>query len=259
MNNLTIRKENGALWAESREVAEMVGKRHDHLVRDIRGYIAVLSTDPNFGGSNTKPNFGPSDFFLESNYMDTTGRTLPCFLISKKGCEMVANKLTGEKGVLFTAMYVTRFNEMEERQRPTCIEDVMIQSLQEMKQVKAQLAAVSDRVEGIREVVSLSPNGWRKDCQKMIARIAQARGGAYQETNAEVFRLVDERAGVSLETRLTNKRRRMAEEGVCKSRRDKLTKVDVIAEDKKLIEIYLAVVKEMAVKNGVAAPESKAS
>lgn len=42
----------------------------------------------------------------------------------------------------------------------------------------------------------------------------------------------------------------MADEGVCKSARDKLTKVDVIADDKKLIEIYLAIVKEMAVKYG---------
>ena len=32
--------------------------------------------------------------------------------------------------------------------------------------------------------------------------------------------------------------------------RDKLNKVDVIADDKKLIEIYLAVVKEMAVQRG---------
>jgi len=62
---------------------------------------------------------------------------------------------------------------------------------------------------------------------------------------------VDERAGISLPTRLTNKRRRMADEGVCKSKRDKLTKVDIIADDKKAIEIYIAIVKEMAIKYGV--------
>ena len=43
----------------------------------------------------------------------------------------------------------------------------------------------------------------------------------------------------------------MADEGVCKSRRDKLNKVDVIADDAKLIEIYIAVIKEMCVKYGV--------
>lgn len=48
-------------------------------------------------------------------------------------------------------------------------------------------------------------------------------------------------------------RRRMADEGVCKSKRDKLNKVDVIATDKKLIEGYIIIVKELAIRNGVAA------
>lgn len=124
--------------------------------------------------------------------------------------------------------------------------------LKQKEQDKA-IEAVKQKVDGIRDVVVLSPNSWREECRKLLAKVAQARGGggAYQEVNAEVFQLVDERARVSLETRLTNKRRRMADEGVCKSKRDKLNKVDVIADDAKLIEIYIAIVKEMAVKYGV--------
>lgn len=124
--------------------------------------------------------------------------------------------------------------------------------LKQKEQDKA-IEAVNQKVDGIRDVVVLNPNSWREECRKLLAKVAQARGGggAYQEVNAEVFQLVDERARVSLETRLTNKRRRMADEGVCKSKRDKLNKVDVIADDAKLIEIYIAIVKEMAVKCGV--------
>ena len=124
--------------------------------------------------------------------------------------------------------------------------------LKQKEQDKA-IEAVNQKVDGIRDVVVLSPNSWREECRRLLAKVAQARGGggAYQEVNAEVFQLVDERARVSLETRLTNKRRRMADEGVCKSKRDKLNKVDVIADDAKLIEIYIAIVKEMAVKYGV--------
>jgi hypothetical protein len=40
----------------------------------------------------------------------------------------------------------------------------------------------------------------------------------------------------------------MVDGGVRKSKRDRLSKVDVIADDKELIEIYVAIVKEMAVK-----------
>ena len=121
------------------------------------------------------------------------------------------------------------------------------------KEHDREIAAVNQRVDGIREIVSLSPASWREECRRLLAKIAQSRdgGGAYQEVNTEIFELVDQRGGVSLETRLKNKRRRMADDGVCKSRRDKLTKVDVIADDKKLIEIYIAIVKEMAVKSGV--------
>jgi len=34
------------------------------------------------------------------------------------GCEMVANKMTGKKGVIFTAKYVKRFNQMEQSELP---------------------------------------------------------------------------------------------------------------------------------------------
>ena len=106
MNGLTVFNHDGQLVIDSREVAAMVGKRHDHLMRDIGTYIIYLN-------KSTDPKFGASDFFITSTYQDPTGRTLPCYLITRKGCDMVANKMTGEKGVLFTAAYVTKFEEME--------------------------------------------------------------------------------------------------------------------------------------------------
>ena len=103
------------------------------------------------------------------------------------------------------------------------------------------------------DVISLDKNSWRKDSQHLISKIATKIGGfeCMKNVYQEVFKLVEERAGVALGTRLTNKRNRMAGEGVCKSKRDRFTKIDIIAEDKKLIEIYVAIVKEMAGKYGV--------
>ena len=122
------------------------------------------------------------------------------------------------------------------------------------KQQDKQLADVNQRIDDIREVVALNPSAWREDARRLIVQIARKWGGNefIKDVNAEVFRLLDARGGVSLATRLTNKRQRLADEGVCKSKRERLSKVDIIAEDKKLIEIYLAIVKEMAVQNGVA-------
>jgi anti-repressor protein len=107
MKDLTIINRNGQKALDSREVADMIGKEHAHLLRDIRNYVAIL--DPN-------PKLDSAKFFLESNYRDAQNQERPCFLCTKLGCDMVANKLTGEKGVLFTAAYVTKFNEMEQPQ-----------------------------------------------------------------------------------------------------------------------------------------------
>lgn len=123
--------------------------------------------------------------------------------------------------------------------------------LRQNEQEKA-IAEVCQRLDYIKDVVALSPSSWRPDARNLIVRIAQKLGGNeyIRDVQTEIFKLVDERAGVSLETRLTNKRRRMAEEGACKSARNKLSKVDVIADDKKLIETYISVIKEMAVSCG---------
>lgn len=110
MNDLRVFVYDNVDVVDSRSVARMVGKQHKHLLRDISGYTEILS-------KAAEPNFGPSDFFIESTYQDVTGRTLPCYLLTKKGCDMVANKMTGEKGVLFTAAYVTAFESMRSAQK----------------------------------------------------------------------------------------------------------------------------------------------
>ena len=150
---------------------------------------------------------------------------------------------------------VLRLQEMSPELR------LLINMEMEQKRQAAELAEVkeasqknADRIESIRDVVSLDTTSWRDDTRNLINKIAQELGGgtAFQQVRAESYELLEKRMGVSLKQRLTNKRRRMADEGVCKSKRDKLSQVDIIAEDKKLIEGYTAIVKEMAIKYGVA-------
>lgn len=121
------------------------------------------------------------------------------------------------------------------------------------KQQAEQLRKVENRVESIREVVAINSDSWRTETSNLIKKIGIALGGglAYSEVRNEIYGLLEKRMGVNLGMRLTNKRRRMAEEGVSKTARDKVTLVDVIAEDKKLIEGYIAIVKETAIKYGV--------
>ena len=109
------------------------------------------------------------------------------------------------------------------------------------------------KVDSISEIVAVNTVDWRKDTRQLINAVAKTQGGfsAYQEIQSEIYTELERRAGCKLSIRLTNKRNVMAGEGVSKSKRDKLNKVDVIADDKKLVEIYMAIVKEFAIKAGV--------
>lgn len=94
----------------SMEVAEMVGKKHCDLLRDIRKYVDQLG--------ESKIAF--TDFFKEATYTTEQNKILPCFQVTKKGCEFIAHKLTGQKGTEFTARYINRFHEMEDAKCSIC-------------------------------------------------------------------------------------------------------------------------------------------
>ena len=105
MTQLQLINEHGKIYADSRQVAEMSGKDHAMLMRSIRNYEENLAT----------AKMQAPDFFIKSSYLDNQGKLRPCYKLTRKGCDMVANKLTGAKGILFTAEYVTRFEEMEKQ------------------------------------------------------------------------------------------------------------------------------------------------
>ncbi|GHU95167.1 hypothetical protein FACS1894208_07510 [Clostridia bacterium] len=110
MSELSIIKYDGDAYIDSREVAELIGKRHDNLLRDIAKYREILA-------KNGLLKIEESDFFVEGSYLNAQNKPMPCYLISKRGAEVIANKLTGEKGIVFTFAYVSKFNAMEQEER----------------------------------------------------------------------------------------------------------------------------------------------
>lgn len=132
-------------------------------------------------------------------------------------------------------------------------EAVAKQELEQKRQAE-HIREVEERVDSIREVVALNPTQWRKDTSNLINKIALKLGG-YEHIKVlrdESYRLLEQRFGVALGVRLTNRRKSMALNGVSKSKINKFNQLDVIDEDKKLIEGYVAIVKEMAIKYDVA-------
>lgn len=105
MNELILTDFDGLEVVDSRQVAEAIERPHNELLKKIRKYCEYL-------GEGKIP---LTDFFIESTYISDQGKSLPCYLCTRKGCEMIANKLTGQKGIVFTALYVNAFHDMEQK------------------------------------------------------------------------------------------------------------------------------------------------
>ena len=157
MNNLTIKNYKGINVTDSREVAKMVGKRHDHLIRDIQGYIKVLDQNPNLGTAN---------FFIEDTYKNDNNQSYPCYLLTKQGCEMVANKMTGKKGVLFTATYVEAFNKMEEYIKKEQ-EPKKLSAIEQLQLQNQAILEVNEKVDKIQNDMPL----FKAECDELQALV----------------------------------------------------------------------------------------
>lgn len=135
---------------DSREVAQMVEKEHSKLLKDIRRYLEQLN----------EAKIGLVDFFEEGTYIDGKGEHRPCFLVTKKGCEFIAHKLTGKKGTEFTARYINRFHEMENEIQQKITQDIPL----------GELASYLKAMDRVARRQNLAPHKIAKNFKKVSAQ-----------------------------------------------------------------------------------------
>ncbi|MGE7864914.1 Rha family transcriptional regulator [Bacillus paramycoides] len=150
-NNLQVNKKVN--FIDSLEVADMTGKRHDNLLRDIDNYMNVFLTNSIMRAS---------DYFEKAVYFDLKGERRRKYLLTRKGCELVANKMTGEKGILFTVAYIDRFHEMEKAIQqpalPTTYKEALLQLVEQVEaneQMQAQLIEQAPIIEYHNKVLNI--------------------------------------------------------------------------------------------------------
>lgn len=101
----------------SLEVAEMVGRNHADVMRDIRKTINHLGVSK----------IADTPYFLETTYEnEQNGQYYPMFLLTKKGCELYSTRMTGAKGTAFAVAYIERFNEMEQKEQQRALPSYQI-------------------------------------------------------------------------------------------------------------------------------------
>lgn len=100
----------------------------------------------------------------------------------------------------------------------------------------------------IQETIIQRDDDWRESMKKMFNSAVRNSDKDYSTLRTESYELLEERAKCDLARRLRNMKDRLTESGATKTRVNQLSRLDVIAEDPKLKEIYTAIVKEISVR-----------
>lgn len=251
MTDIILSTQNGEPVASSRQIADNFEKRHDHVMRDID---TIKKDVPNFG-----------EMFFETETPDTYGRPQRTYLMNRDGFSLLVMGFTGKAALEWKLKYITAFNEMEKKLKESSPDyselsptlRYLIEMEQRQHQQEQALAQTNQRVDEIRELVALNPNGWRKTTTRMIVKIAQKMGGNQHigDVYREAYDLMEERGHYRLSIHTENIRAEMRRGNASKSRIEKVSQLDAIAADPRAIELWTKIIAEMAVKYGVAAPK----
>lgn len=162
---------------DSREVAEMLGKEHSYVLEMIQGREGKLGIIPVLENAN----LAVSNYFIQSTYKSGT-REYKCYLVTKMGCELLGNKQQGTKGILFSAKYVERFNQMEEELKKLYTPSYMIED--PIKRAEKWIEEEKERQQLREENNLLKPKA--KYCDKVLNPTDEENGFTKLLTTTEV-------------------------------------------------------------------------
>lgn len=113
------------VYTTSRIVAEKFGKRHDNVIRDIEATVSTINEAQvienkaqlkfELSENINRSNFGlvKNDYFVESSYIDSTGRTLKQYLITEDGLALLVMGFGGVDAMRVKLKFVAEFNRMK--------------------------------------------------------------------------------------------------------------------------------------------------
>jgi hypothetical protein len=179
------------------------------------------------------------------------------YLWTEKGALLHAKSLNTDKAWEVYSELVDTYFRAKQLMKPESIEDLIIMQAQSMKELKAEVKQLQadttqakNTVQVIKDTIIQQPDNWREELNKMFNRIVNRVGdNRFREMRVCSYQELERRAGVRLEVRLENLRTRLLDSGKSKTAINEVCKLDVIAEDKKLREIYSKIVQELYIKH----------
>lgn len=117
-----------------------------------------------------------------------------------------------------------------------------------------RLNTIDGKINAVSDAIKLDSTSWRKEVSSVIRKICRNANDAYPTVGilyGEIYKVLELRAKCNLTTRLTHKQVRMRDAGVCMSKVKQVNRLDIIAEGAQLTEIFIAIVREYAIKFGI--------
>ncbi|EAC4153813.1 TPA: Rha family transcriptional regulator [Listeria monocytogenes] len=169
-----------------------------------------------------------ADLFQESSYVHPQNKqTYRMIYMNRDGFTLLAMGFTGKKAIEFKLQYINEFNKMESHIKAQLDTSQLSPELQMFNQMFLAVAnaekeakEVKEEVNNMKLIFSVNANEWREKVKVILRKIAA--------------------------------------KGMSSTAIKKLNKLDCIAEEQRLIEIYLTVVKEMAIQFGIRSNELEA-
>ena len=131
---------------------------------------------------------------------------------------------------------------------------VLLAHEQRLNEISTQIQQTEKRLDRIKTTFAAFKFDWKAECDHVLTAIAVKKYNNPElswKVQREAYKLLEGRAGCRLQKRLENLRIRMFWKRVPNEEIDKMTKMDIIAADKRLTEIFINIIREMALKYDV--------
>ncbi|EAH7846340.1 hypothetical protein EP219_04090 [Campylobacter jejuni] len=150
---------NDQVTTTSLDIAAVFNKRHDNIIAKIETFPKDSFTDLNFKASK---------------YIDSTGRVLPCYKITRDGFSLLVMGFTGEKAYKWKIEFIKAFNEMEKRLRNIEYEKhdklAFRQSLGYKSQLKQQKEHYENEIKALKYDLEQSKNNFKDKLNCILAK-----------------------------------------------------------------------------------------
>lgn len=212
----------------------MVGKDFSNWIKDrIRKYGFIE-------GEDFSPNLAESH----------GGRPKQEYLLTLDTAKEIAMVENNEQGRAIRKYFISVEKKLRQPYKPQSELEILQGTINQLVQQEQRVSQLEGRVNNISNIVSISSVGWREKVSVILKKIARNWTGVEPQRSVVIlsYERFEKRAGCKLELRLNNRKQRAAAQGMPKSYVNKINKLDVIQEEKRLVEIYVQVVKEMAIE-----------